>query len=105
MKPQICLVINFLVLNESTRRMWGELARHLAASGVRLVMLSTASHEQPMPFTVIPIPFLLRAITTTRGIRRPVFPVLHEGLPQIFPKDQQQIETAGFLGIANQKPA
>jgi hypothetical protein len=60
MKPSICLFINFLVMTESTRRMWTELARLLAASGMRLVMLSTAPVDPPLPFTVVQIPFLLR---------------------------------------------
>jgi hypothetical protein len=34
-----------------------------------------------------------------------VFPVSPGAHPQIFLKDQQQIETPRFLGIANQKPA
>ena len=32
MKPSICLFINFLVMTESTRRMWTELARLLPAT-------------------------------------------------------------------------
>src|SRR5665213_660577 len=60
MKPNICLLINFMTMNEPTRRLWTEFARLLAVSNVRLVLLSTAVSDVPLPFPVIYVPFLLR---------------------------------------------
>ena len=60
MNPNICLLINFMVMNEPTRRMWTEFARLLSTHGVQLVMLSTSPADPPLPFPVIDIPFLLR---------------------------------------------
>jgi hypothetical protein len=56
----LCLATNYLLMTESTRRMWIDLGRHLEEFGSRLVLVSTTVPETPFPFPVIPIPFLLR---------------------------------------------
>jgi len=56
----LCLATNYLLMTESTRRMWIDLDRHLEEFGSRLVLMSTIVPETPFPFPVIPIPFLLR---------------------------------------------
>jgi hypothetical protein len=56
----ICLATNYLLMTESTRRMWIDLGRHLEEFDSRLVLMSTVLPETPLPFPVIPIPFLLR---------------------------------------------
>jgi len=56
----LCLATNYLLMTESSRQMWIELDRHLDEFGSRLVLLSSAVPETPLPFPVIPIPFLLR---------------------------------------------
>jgi len=60
MTGNICLVQNCLLLNESTRQMWINFDRHLDEFGCRLVLMSSAEPETPLPFPVIPIPFLFR---------------------------------------------
>jgi hypothetical protein len=44
--------------------MWTNLARHLEEFDFQLVLLSTAPVESPLPFPVLPIPFLLRDYAT-----------------------------------------
>jgi len=60
MSGNLCLATNYLLLTKATRQMWIELDRHLDEFGSRLVLLSSAVPETPLPFPVIPIPFLLR---------------------------------------------
>jgi hypothetical protein len=60
MNNNLCLATNYLLMTEFTRRMWMDLDRHLAEFGSRLVLMSTVVPKTPLPFPVIPIPFLLR---------------------------------------------
>jgi hypothetical protein len=85
MNPNICVFVNFLMMNESTRRMWSELARLLAKSQVQLVMLSTAPSDRPLPFPVIQIPFLLRDYVTH-------FPHLRPNGAQLTAQDWELLE-------------
>jgi hypothetical protein len=59
-QPKICLATNYLMMTEANRQMWISLDRHLEANGCRLVLMTSAIPEEPLPFAVIPIPFLLR---------------------------------------------
>src|SRR5947207_12723436 len=60
MSDNLCLAVNYLELTESTRQMWAELDRHLEEFDCRLVLLSTTPDEPPLPFPVLPIPYLIR---------------------------------------------
>lgn len=56
----ICLATNYLLMTESTRRMWEELGWQLEQQGVQLVLLSTILPEQPFAFPVYQIPYYMR---------------------------------------------
>jgi hypothetical protein len=56
---KICLATNYLLWTEPTRQMWTDLDRHLDEFDCRLVLLTTSVPEDPLPFPVIPISFLL----------------------------------------------
>src|SRR5438128_5029401 len=47
-------------MTPASRQMWIDLDRSLEEFGTRLVLLSSSASEEPLPFPVIPIPFLLR---------------------------------------------
>ncbi len=56
----ICLATNYLLMRPATRQMWIDFDQHLDAFGMRLVLVSSAAAEEPLPFPVVSIPFLLR---------------------------------------------
>jgi glycosyltransferase involved in cell wall biosynthesis/FMN phosphatase YigB (HAD superfamily) len=60
MNHNLCLATNYLLLTEATRQMWMDLDGHLKRSGSQLVLMSSALPKTPLPFPVIPVPFLLR---------------------------------------------
>jgi len=60
MNGDICLATNYLLLTGAARQMWIDFDRHLRDFDSRLVLLSTAQPETPLPFPVISVPFLLR---------------------------------------------
>ena len=57
---KVCLATNYLLMTESTRRMWTDLGNHLAGKGCRLVLLSTILPETPFPFPVFQNPYAMR---------------------------------------------
>jgi hypothetical protein len=59
-QPKLCLATNYLMMTETNRQMWISLDQHLEANGCRLVLMTSAIPKQPLPFAVIPIPFLMR---------------------------------------------
>ncbi len=59
-QPKLCLATNYLLMTEANRQIWISLDRHLEANGCRLVLMTSAIPDEPLPFPVIPIPFLLR---------------------------------------------
>jgi hypothetical protein len=56
----ICLATNYMLLTPANRQMWIDLDRHFEDFGIRLVLLSSTTSEEPLPFPVISIPYLLR---------------------------------------------
>jgi len=56
----ICLATNYLLMRSAARQMWIDFDQHLDAFGMRLVLVSSAPSEEPLPFPVISIPYLLR---------------------------------------------
>jgi hypothetical protein len=60
MSENICLATNYLLMTEPARQTWTELDQHLEEFGSRLVLLTSATAEPPLPFPTISIPFLLR---------------------------------------------
>jgi hypothetical protein len=56
----LCLATNYLLMTPASRQMWIDLDRHLEEFGSRLVLMTSAMPEEPFPFPVISIPFLLR---------------------------------------------
>jgi hypothetical protein len=61
---KLCLATNYLMMNEANRQMWITLDQQLEANGSRLVLLTSAMPEEPLPFATIPIPFLLKDYAT-----------------------------------------
>jgi hypothetical protein len=57
---KLCLATNYLLMTESTRRMWTDLGNHLAEEGCRLVLLSTVMPETPFAFPVFQNPYAMR---------------------------------------------
>jgi hypothetical protein len=65
----LCLATNCGLLTDagkpgSSRQVWVDLDRHLQEHGSRLVLVSSAIPESPLPFPVIQVPFWLRDYTT-----------------------------------------
>jgi len=57
---KLCLATNYLLMTESTRRMWADLGKQLEARGCQLVLLSTTLPDPPLPFPVFHHPYLMR---------------------------------------------
>ena len=73
---KICLATNYLLITESTRKMWSELGQeHWEQHGCQLVLFSTTAPEPALPFPVYPHPYLMRDFAAA-------FPLVarHEGV-------------------------
>ncbi|HXT11676.1 MAG TPA: hypothetical protein VN873_08935 [Candidatus Angelobacter sp.] len=61
----LCLATNYLLMTPANRQMWIDFDRHLEDFGARLTLLSSTASDEPLPFPIISIPFLLRDYATS----------------------------------------
>jgi hypothetical protein len=59
MSNNICLATNYMLMRPAVRQLWIDFDRHLEAFGTRLVLLTSGPPDEPLPFPVISIPYLL----------------------------------------------
>lgn len=100
MNQGICLATNYLTMTEPSRRMWTDFDRHLETHGLRLVLLTSALPEEPPPFPIIPIPFLLRDYPQA-------FPGALAAMPEAsgWPTDSTLLEADCIRGCGMHSPA